>query len=195
MFGVGRDPAEVGTLEKLLSDRVSHETYDRQGSTIGTTETAIDDPALDVRLKFINLQFAAPMRNYTRWGGWYAAAFTALSLAALVSGLTSSGIAAGWSSAHWARWTILLLGLVAAISAVLNQVWRPGQKSSSRTKGGNALRREAWEYLNRIGRYQDLQAEPAFALFATQVSAIVRGAEEVDEALPPISVGDGNAGQ
>jgi hypothetical protein len=95
------------------------------------------------------------MRNYTRWGGWYGLAFTVLSVEALAAGLASSGIAAGWSGAHWARWTILVLGLVAAVSAVVNQVWRPGQKASSRTKGGNALRREAWEYLNDRNRYVD----------------------------------------
>jgi uncharacterized membrane protein YcjF (UPF0283 family) len=186
VLGIGRDRAEVEVLTSLLIEKVVSGRDTGQVMTVAATrETLSERAATDPQLAFVKLQFAAPMRNYTRWGGWYGLAFTVLSVAALVAGLASSGIAAGWSEAHWARWTILVLGLIAAVSAVVNQVWRPGQKSSSRTKGGNALRREAWEYLNDRNRYTDLDHNEAFGLFVDQVAAIVREAEEIDETPPP----------
>jgi hypothetical protein len=38
-----------------------------------------------------------------------------LSLGVIVTGLASSGIAAGWNKAGWARWSILALGVVTGV--------------------------------------------------------------------------------
>jgi hypothetical protein len=188
MWTIGRDPGEVKTLERLLTAKIERSVAASAGGSASPLLLDADaaEELRDTRVEFARLQFCSPMGNYTRWGGWYGVAFTVLSLAALVAGLASSGIAAGWSEADWARWWILGLGLVAAVAAAVNQVWKPGQKSASRTRGGNALRREAWDYLNDLGRYEELKSSPqeAFGLFANQVSAIVRAAEEVDEEAP-----------
>lgn len=180
MLGIGRDQKEVPVLTELLSAKVR-------------ANTLVADPAVEPeedlkvrpRLEFVRLQFADPMGNYTRFGGWYGIAFTLISLAALTAGVVSSGIAAGWSDANWARWTILILGLVTAAASVINQVWRPGQKSISRTRGGNALRREAWDFVHDRGAYEGLEFEAGWGHFVDAVSAIVRQAEEVDETPPP----------
>jgi hypothetical protein len=179
VFGIGRDSGEVAVLETLLQRKIDADLPRHRGN--GAAPSDVEE----MEVEFVKLQFGAPMRNYTRWGGWYGVGFTFLSLAALISGLASSGIAAGWNNAHWERWSILVLGLVAAVAAVINQVWRPGQKSAGRTKGGNALRREAWEYLGGRGPYANVEdPEEAFRLFSDQVSKIVRAAEEIDEVVP-----------
>lgn len=181
MFGIGRDRSEIVVLDELLSEKLK-----------AASSTAADGPSapeedlgLRTRLEFIRNQFVGPMGNYTRFGGWYGFAFSLISLAALTAGVVSSGVAAGWSAAHWARWTILVLGLVTAASSVVNQVWRPGQKSTSRTRGGNSLRREGWEFLTDRGAYERLGFEEAWGHFVDTVSAIVRQAEEIDETPPP----------
>jgi hypothetical protein len=182
VFGIGRDKHEISVLRELLSAKLRAETVpDIPGAADGVES----DRRLKTRLEFVQHQFAAPMANYTRFGGWYGFAFTLISLAALAAGVVSSGVAAGWSGADWARWTILVLGLVTAAASVLNQVWRPGQKSTSRTRGGNALRREAWEFLNDRGTYAELNVEDAWGHFVDAVSVIVRQAEEIDETPAP----------
>lgn len=183
MLGIGRDPHEIEVLHHLLVDKIRSSR-----EPLSSTTAPLENLSGDAQTAFVEFQFKAPMRNYTRWAGWYGFAFTVLSLAALVAGLASSGIAAGWSDAPWARWTILVLGLVAAVSAVITQVWRPGQKASSRAVGGNALRREAWDYLNDLGKYEELQPDARFSRFAVEVSAIVRAAEAVDEQVPSTPV-------
>lgn len=169
-------------LGELIAEKLQAEST---RIDFGPADEAERDLKLRTRLEFVRHQFAAPMANYTRFGGWYGFAFTVISLAALTAGVVSSGIAAGWSEAHWARWTILVLGLVTAAASVINQVWRPGQKSTSRTRGGNSLRREAWEFLSGRGAYEKLDSDDAWAQFVDAVSVIVRQAEEIDETPPP----------
>jgi hypothetical protein len=181
VLGIGRSPEEVKKLEALIANKIEAAQKDAADGAGGFKQRP---DVVERRLEFVRLQFADPMRNYTRFGGWYSIAFTLLSLAALVSGLASSGIAAGWSEASWARWTILTLGIVAAAAAVVNQAWKPGQKSAARARGGNALRREAWEFLLERGPYIERGADEGFGLFADRVAAIVRASEEVDEEVP-----------
>jgi hypothetical protein len=182
VLGIGRDRREVLVLSELLAAKL---TAGGETGAAGLSRGVEDERRLRTRLQFVQHQFAAPMANYTRFGGWYGFAFTLISLAALTAGIVSSGIAAGWSAAHWARWTILVLGLVTAAASVINQIWRPGQKSTSRTRGGNSLRREAWEFLNDRGAYENLNFEEAWGHFVDAVSAIVRQAEEIDETPTP----------
>lgn len=110
---------------------------------------------------FLEFRYGGHLGNYRTFAGKYSFAFGMLSVSAIASGLLSSGIAAGWSNADWARWTILILGLIAGISAAMNQLWRPGQKAASRMRGANALTSEGWAYLNSRGVYQGKSARDA----------------------------------
>jgi hypothetical protein len=158
------DPPEIERLTKLMLQR------------IGDQPEARDED-------FLKYRFAAPLRNYRTWGGWYGFAFTVLSVGTIAAGLGSSGIVAGWDSATWARWTILVLGLLGGVMTAINQLWRPGQKSTSRMRGANALCSEGWAFIQERGKYRNGNAQnprEAFGKFVDEVTKIVQLTVAVD---------------
>src|SRR5438105_3848363 len=100
---VGDDPAEIAVLERAIIDRL-----DRAG---------VREPADEA---FIRYRFGDQLRNYASWNGPYALAFIAVTIGALVTSLASSSIAAGWGDQGWARWTIMVLGIVGAVAGLIN---------------------------------------------------------------------------
>jgi hypothetical protein len=171
----GDHPEEPAILEELLEARVA-----------ATLPRKDRDEALRRHKAFLHYRFGGHLRNYRTFGGKYAMAFGVLSVAIIVAGLASSGIAAGWSNASWARWTILSLGLVGGVAAAVNQIWRPGEKGASRMKGANMLCAEAYAYLERRGRYHPRRSgedgAETFGLFVDEVLRIIQQAAVVDEA-------------
>jgi len=194
----GDDPEEaVNELERLLREKAEEAV--KRSETSQAIELVDESKRIrhvnrvpDGYYAFLKYQFTWHLRNYRAFAGKYAFAFTLLSISAIASSLLSSGIAAGWSNAHWARWTILILGLVAGTSAATNQLWRPGQKASSRMRGANALTSEAWAYVTTRGAYHGKTEQEALDVFVDQVARIVQITAAVDEALPgPADAGAG----
>jgi hypothetical protein len=161
-------------LERLIAVRL------RDAASQG--DPASIEQVLERHAAFLRYRFGGHLRNYRYFAGKYALAFTVLSLAVIASGFASSGIAAGWNGASWARGTILGLGLVAGIAAAINQIWRPGEKAISRMRGANALCAEAWAFLECRGRYRQATGDnEGFGLFVDEVLRIVQQASAVDE--------------
>jgi hypothetical protein len=163
----GDDPTEPGRLAELIAARLREER-----------------PGMDVDDAFLHYCFRHPLENFRSFAGKYGWAFALLSLATIGAGLVTSGIAAAdWAAETWGRIVILVLGLVAGIAATTNQIWRPGDKSTSRMRGANALRTEAWALLERRGRYRTaVDDREAFGLFVDEVSRILQQTAAVDEA-------------
>jgi hypothetical protein len=170
----GDDRAEPTRLEELVLSRLLIDLEAEGGS--------MSDGELQLHREFLRHRFRRHLENYRSYATPYALAFTILSLGAVLSGLLSSGIAAGWNTAGWARWTILILGLVAGTAAATTRLWRPGEKGSSRMRGANALVSEAWTYTQRQGTYGEGSAIEAFSRFIAAVSRIVEQTAAVDEA-------------
>lgn len=170
----GDDPAETDVLEHLVRARLAG------GLPHGPDDTAVD---LGADAAFLEFGFGSHLRNYRAFAGKYGFAFAFLSIVGVAAGVISSGIAAGWSGASRSRWAILVLGLLVALAAAINQVWRPGEKSVSRMRGANALRNEGWAFVHKRGRYRLLADDrEAFGLFVDEVFRIVGEAAVVDEA-------------
>jgi hypothetical protein len=66
----------------------------------------------------------------------------------------------------------------------INQLWRPGQKGVSRTKGANLLCREGWHFVRGGGRYKGHCVRQAWGVFMDQVENITTTVAAVDEAEP-----------
>lgn len=165
---VGDDPAEIRALEEQILERLKE---------------ADDQHRRDE--EFVRYRFGNQLRNFWSWNGWYAVAFIVVTAASLITSLASSSIAAGWGTDSWARWLILILGLIGAVAALVNWSWKPGQKAISRTRGANALRAEGWAFVHRRGRYVAIpDTREAFGLFVDEVGNITRVAASVDESGP-----------
>jgi len=165
---IGDDPAEIDVLERAILGRLRE---------AGVLQQADED--------FVHYRFANQLRNYWSWNGLYAFAFVVVTIGVLVTSLASSSIAAGWSHHDWARWTILALGLVGGVASLINWAWRPGDKGTSRTRGRNALRREGWAFVERRGRYLEVEdVRAAFGVFVDEVENIAQTTSAVDEAGP-----------
>jgi hypothetical protein len=183
-LGVGDDPHEPRELERLIAEKLRAGGI-IQSPSVTTLEGKGAEAPLDADTSFLKYRFGDQLRNYRRWGGPYAFAFMAFSLGVIVTGLASSGIAAGWNKAHWARWSILILGIVTGVLTAINQLWRPGQKGVSRTKGANLLCREGWSFLRDRGRYEDIHdPRQAWTLFMNEVEKITAMVAAIDEAEP-----------
>jgi hypothetical protein len=188
----GDDPSESRVLEDLLRRKVRRAV--ESSSHRGQSESHPDhggltDEAVARYNAFLKYQYGERLRNYRFFAGKYSFAFTILSVSAIASGGLSAGIAAGWSEASWARWTILILGVVAATAAATIQLWRPGQKAASRMRGANALTSEGWAYLNDRGAYRAKNEGDALDVFVDEVARILQIVAAVDEELPPPNSG------
>src|SRR5262249_52246989 len=117
-------------------------------------------------------------------------AFIAVTAASLITSLASSRLAAGWGDVSWALWSILALGLIGAVAALLNWAWKPGRKAISRTRGANALRAEGWAFVHRRGHYVGFaDVREAFGTFVDEVLPVTsklktRGRSSIRLRLP-----------
>jgi hypothetical protein len=139
-------------------------------------------PEVEPHESFLEYQFVGHFKDYRKRAGSYGLAFTLLSITVIGTSLFSSGIAAGWSHTSWARWVILLFSLAAGIAAGVNQFWRPGEKSASRTRGASTLSYEGWNFVEDRGRYRLAKSDgDAFGLFVDEVLRVVQETAAVDE--------------
>lgn len=132
----------------------------------------------EVRRLFLEMRFEQRLRSYSRRGPMLGHFFTLLSIASILAGLGASGLAAAAENSETARWIIFGLGLLVGLCTAVNQILRPAQRSVSRYRAANALRHEAWVFLNRPHADQD------WPTFVKRVSSIVREAESVNELTP-----------
>jgi hypothetical protein len=130
---------------------------------------------------FLQHRFAEPLRHYRRGERFCRWGFGVLSVAGIAAGVISSGVAAGWSKSEWARIVILVAGLIAATSATIMQIWRPGPKAAARARAADALIAEGWAFINGRGRYAAANTEPsAVDVFVEELMRIGMQVSEVD---------------
>jgi hypothetical protein len=179
----GDDPTEPDHLAGLIIDKLRIEVG-AEGSEV-TSESAVK---FERHQAFVLHRFLWHLKNFRTFGGIYAFAFTAFSIIAIASGATAASVSAGWNDKEWARWLLLGLGLAAAISAAINQLWRPAQKATNRTAGARALCEQAWAYVEDLDSYAhaDRVGDAKFRKFVHQVLNTVTKAEAADaiEAAP-----------
>jgi hypothetical protein len=182
-LGIGDHPHEPDDLERLIAEKL------RETGIIARAADPHDEhpknAPLDPYTAFLRYRFAAQLRNYRRWGGPYAFIFIVFSLGVIVFGLASSGIAAGWDQAHWARWSILVLGVLIGGVTAINQLWKPGEKGVGRTRGAHLLCREGWDFIHDRGRYKEIDdPREAWGTFVDQVERVSSEVTAVDETEP-----------
>jgi hypothetical protein len=134
---------------------------------------------------FLEHRFAEPLRSYRASAPRLRWIFNLLSVLGIAAGVISSGVAAGWSGAEWARIMFIVLGLVTATSATLIQIWRPGQQAAARERAADALMAEGWAFIQRRGRYKPKDGQDsAVGTFVDEVMRIGSQAAE-DAAFVP----------
>lgn len=81
------------------------------------------------------------------------------------------------------RWTVFGLGVVISLFTAINQLWKPGMRSVSSYRAGNALRREGWDFVFDGGSYRAHKDDPnqAFDLFVDRVREIQAQVDSIDE--------------
>ena len=120
--------------------------------------------------------------------------FRVASLVALVGGLMVSTVATlqeATDGARWLTWVVVSIGLLVATAAALNDFYQWGQRSVASRQAGDALTREAWEYLHRSGRYAETENPPAdgdwhrlYDEFKARIQKIERLEEQTDAQSP-----------
>lgn len=178
-FYYGDHPGESAELERLILEKLESEAPEK----------------VEAAKSFLETRYGAHLRNYRRFAGKYSAAFILTTLLVVASGVLTSSIGAGWPSAHWAKIVLLVLGLVTALGAALNHLWRPGRKGTGRMRGANRLTTEGWNLVHGAGRYRELNVAAAYDLFVEEVGRILADTAAVDEAdvdLPPPAGGGGS---
>lgn len=127
---------------------------------------------------FVHHRFWRPFRYSIKAEKWYGIGFSALTVVVIAGGLTSSVLAGAPGNNDVA---IAVLGIVVAIAAAVNRLWRPGLRAVVRSRTANSLRREGWNFVSGRGRYQDLQPPARLDVFIDAVEEINVAAEVVDE--------------
>jgi hypothetical protein len=130
---------------------------------------------------FVEYRWQRPFQYGFKWGRWYGLAFSALSLLAIAAGLGSSAIVTAGGEGGWWTVVVAVLGLVVGVSAAVNQIWRPAQRSVARHQSVNALRREGWDFVCDRGRYKDKWGTEGVDLFIDEIGRILRPVEAIDE--------------
>jgi hypothetical protein len=159
-----------------------------------------DLPEGDPFRDFVRLRFQEPLRANARGGPLYGRAFTAMSVATIAAGLASSAVATASSGETLGTSDtvfVAILGILVSVLAAITQIWRPAQRSVARYQAAYALRREGWDYVHDLGRYEALEGAARRPAFITEVNRIHRGVEAIDESIAeegPAEVRPGEAG-
>ena len=133
-----------------------------------------DDP----RRKFVKHRFWRPFEHSIDSAITYSVSFTLLTLVVIAGGIASSIISqTGWGHAET---LIAITGLVVAVAAAVNRLWRPGLRAALRNKVANDLRREGWSFICEEGPYKDPGGD-RIGTFFKEVERINAQAEEFDE--------------
>jgi Protein of unknown function (DUF4231) len=129
--------------------------------------------------EFVWHRYWRPFDYSVRWSMNYSFAFTALTILVIAAGVASSVIAS--MSGHEGDVAIAVLGVLVAVMAAANRLWRPGPRAVLRHRAANDLRREGWRFVCGQGRYSDGAAEDRRKVFFEEIEAINRTPEAIDE--------------
>jgi hypothetical protein len=135
-------------------------------------------PNGDPRREFVRHRFWRPFEHSINSAFTYSTGFTILTLVVIAGGVASSIISqTGWGHADT---LIAITGLLVAIAAAVNRLWRPGLRGALRNKVANELRREGWSFVCDEGRYKKPIAD-RIGTFFKEVERINAPAEAIDE--------------
>ena len=134
------------------------------------------DPA-DPRGQFVRHRFWRPFEHSVVSALRYSVWFTLLTVLVIAGGVSSSLL----SQTEWAHVDALIAasGLLVAIAAAVNRLWRPGLRSALRNKVANELRREGWRFVCDEGPYET--SDDKVGIFFKEVERINAPAEAIDE--------------
>jgi hypothetical protein len=126
--------------------------------------------------RFVAHRFYRPFRHSISSAPKYGFAFSAISVLVIGAGLASSALA----SANQANTPfVVALGLLVAVAAAVNRLWRPGLRGAVRHETANSLRREGWSFV--CGRGEYAESTDQRAAFVDRVERINVKAETIDE--------------
>jgi hypothetical protein len=132
----------------------------------------------DARNQFVRHRFWRPFQHSIDTASTYSAGFTLLTLLVIAGGVASSIISqTGWGHADT---LIAITGLIVAVAAAVNRLWRPGLRAALRNKVANELRREGWSFVCDEGHYKDPGCDRVGTFFK-EVERINAPAEAIDE--------------
>jgi hypothetical protein len=132
----------------------------------------------DGAVRFVRFRFHRPLAYSITWSFRYGYASSLLSVGVIAFGLASSALAAAGDSNDT---VIAAFGLVIAVVAAINRLWRPGLRAVARHQTANALRREGWAFVLGRGAYENLPDATARSEFQDAVERINAAVEAIDE--------------
>jgi hypothetical protein len=151
--------AEAADLRRLILAKLS------------TTGAQIDDGSLP---KFMEFRFERRYLRYQQRAPYYGRVNGVFKAITAATGLALSGGVAIDTLQDDPLWqsALFVLGLLAVVVATIDQTWRPALRRDTYSKCRDELRREGWEYLENLGRYEDAKDEDELAKrFLRQVLA------------------------
>lgn len=136
------------------------------------------DSADEGFIEFVWHRYWRPFDYSVRWSMHYSFAFTALTIL-VIAGVASSVIAS--MSGHEGDVAIAVLGILVAVMAAANRLWRPGPRAALRHRAANDLRRAGWRFVCQQGQYRDCEGKDRLKAFFDEIEAINRTPEAIDE--------------
>jgi hypothetical protein len=178
-------PAAEKGISVKTSSAFKQEPSDLQKLIVDAVGNA--DPGVE---GFIAHRFWRPFRYSITAAQRYGFAFSALTVLVIGAGLASSVLAA--APGHHNDTIVAVLGIVVAVAAAINRLWRPGLRAVVRSRTANALRREGWAFACSRGDYAKMSSNERLGAFLDEVQKINAVAEVVDEAdVEPETKGGG----
>lgn len=170
-------------IKKLQAIRKSkNDFYDEPGELASLVEKTINDLTTGSAPfnQYIRHRYRRPFEYSVYWSIRYSIAFTVLTTFVIAGGLASSVLA---SSGNGNSALVSGIGLLVAISAAVNRLWRPGVRAALRHQAANALRRHGWSFVCGRKPY-DIAYDKSIDLFLLEIERINRGVESIDEHQP-----------
>lgn len=134
------------------------------------------DPG-DPRSQFVEHRFWRPFEHSINSAFTYSIWFTVLTVLVIAGGVTSSLLSQ--TELDHADALIAISGLLVAVAAAVNRLWRPGLRGALRNKVANELRREGWCFVCDEGPYET--SSDKVGTFFREVERINAPAEAIDE--------------
>jgi hypothetical protein len=167
------DPAAVPCLDDVGIETTAFKDEPAELAGLIVKKAGSTDPEFS---RFVAHRFYRPFRHSINSAPKYGFAFSAISVLVIGAGLASSALA----SANQANTPfVVALGLLVAVAAAVNRLWRPGLRGAVRHETANSLRREGWSFVCGRGEYAD--GTDQRGAFVDRVERINVKAETIDE--------------
>src|SRR4051794_133919 len=142
---------------------------------------------LRTTIHFLEHRFMARLARFDRRARHFGNLHTFGNVIVISGGLLTSGtIAIGDPSKGWVQAFLIVVGLLIGVLTAINQIVRPGARSTSYALAAVALRQEAWDLLNRMARYETAESDyERTRRFLSEISEINRRAD-----TPPAQIAD-----